>query len=102
MRAFVSAGDGDSTSPRVLAKRPRVMPTRQRGLVTGLRTLVFGLAGAALLTRFMASLLFGVTTTDPVTFIGVAALLSAAAVVASYLPARRATRVDPMLALRAE
>src|SRR5205814_1150344 len=51
-----------------------------RGLGLVLTGIVFGLAGAALLTRFMASLLFGVTTTDPVTFIGVAALLSAAAV----------------------
>jgi putative ABC transport system permease protein len=73
-----------------------------RGLGLVFTGIVFGLAGAAVLTRFMASLLFGVTATDPVTFIGVAALLAAAAVVASYLPARRATRVDPILALRAE
>jgi putative ABC transport system permease protein len=73
-----------------------------RGLGLVLTGIGFGLAGAALLTRFMASLLFGVTATDPVTFIGVAALLATAAVVASYLPARRATRVDPLVALRSE
>jgi len=61
-----------------------------------------GLAGSMLLTRYMASLLFGVTPTDPATYAGVALLLALAAVLASYLPARRATRVDPLLALRAE
>jgi putative ABC transport system permease protein len=73
-----------------------------RGLALVVSGIVLGLLGAVLLTRFMASLLFGVTATDPLTFAGVAALLAAAAVVASYLPARRATRVDPILALRAE
>src|SRR5206468_1222678 len=72
----------------------RMVVARGLGLVvTGI---LFGLAGAALLTRFMASLLFGVTPTDPITLVGVATLLGAAAIVASYLPARRATRVDPM------
>jgi predicted permease len=61
-----------------------------------------GLAGAYSLTRFMNSLLYEVTPTDTVTFAGVAFVLFAAATLASYLPARRATRVDPMIALRAE
>jgi putative ABC transport system permease protein len=61
-----------------------------------------GLAGAAVLTRFMNALLYDVSPTDPLTFFLVAAAMAAAALLASYLPARRATRVDPMVALRAE
>ena len=61
-----------------------------------------GLAAAAGLTRLMKSLLFGVTPLDPVTYGAVAALLVAAAALASYVPARRATNVDPVQALRAE
>jgi predicted permease len=61
-----------------------------------------GAVGAAALTRTMRSLLFGVSVTDPLTFAAVALLLAAAAFVASYLPARRATRVDPLVALRSE
>jgi putative ABC transport system permease protein len=61
-----------------------------------------GLAAAAALTRLMSSLLFGVTALDPLTYAAVALLLIAAAALASYLPARRATAVDPVEALRAE
>ncbi len=61
-----------------------------------------GLAGAAALTRVMASLLFGVSATDAVTFAAVAVLLAATAFAATVIPARRATRVDPMVALRDE
>lgn len=64
--------------------------------------LALGTAGALALTRFMASLLFGITATDPVTFGVVIAALAAVALAAAYLPALRATRVDPMIALRAE
>ena len=64
--------------------------------------LAIGAAGALALTRVMRSLLFGVSAADPLTFVSVAALLAAVAFAASYIPARRATRVDPMVALRYE
>jgi putative ABC transport system permease protein len=61
-----------------------------------------GLAGAMVATRLMRSMLFGVTSTDPVTFITVAGVLVVSALAASYVPTYRATRVDPMVALRYE
>jgi putative ABC transport system permease protein len=64
--------------------------------------LVLGVAGALVLTRCASSLLFQVSSTDPVTFIGAVLLLAAVALAASYLPARRAAKVDPMAALRCE
>jgi putative ABC transport system permease protein len=72
------------------------------GLLLGAAGVAVGTAGALALTRFMAGLLFGVTPTDPPTYAAIAALLLAVALLASYLPARRATRVDPMTALRYE
>jgi len=74
----------------------------RHGLVLAGIGAVIGLGAAAGLTRLMSSLLFGVKALDPLTYAGVAAILIAAATLASYLPARRATRVDPLDALRAE
>jgi putative ABC transport system permease protein len=64
--------------------------------------LALGLLAAFGLTRIMASLLFGVSVTDPLTYFGLAFLLGAIAFLACYIPARRATRVNPVVALRAE
>ena len=73
-----------------------------QGLRTILIGLAIGIAGSLALTRTVESLLFGVTPTDPLTFAGVTLLLVAAALLACYIPARRATRVDAMVALRHE
>jgi len=63
---------------------------------------IVGLAMALALTRFLRGMLFEVSPTDPLTFVVVPLVLGAVALLASYLPARRATRVDPMIAIRTE
>jgi putative ABC transport system permease protein len=71
-----------------------------QGLLVAVAGIVLGLAGAAALTRVVRSFLVGVSATDPITFAGVPALLLAVAIVASFFPARRASRVDPNVALQ--
>ena len=78
-----------------------MMVLRQGLELTG-AGVILGLIGAAALTRVMASLLFNVSTTDIATFTTVPLVLIGSAILASYVPARRATKVDPVVALRDE
>ena len=64
--------------------------------------IVIGVVLALVLSRGMTTMLFSVTASDPATFVSVGVILGAVALVASYIPARRATRVDPIVALRSE
>ena len=74
----------------------------RRGLILALAGIALGSAGAYAVSRVLQSLLFGVGARDPFTFFAVAALLGGVALLASWLPARRAARVDPLAAMRAE
>jgi len=83
------------------AQRSDVMRmTIGQGLRLVLMGVAIGLAGAFVLTRVMSTLLFGVSPTDPLTFISISTVLVSVALLASYVPVLRATRVDPMFALR--
>ncbi len=74
----------------------------RHGMSVALAGVALGVTGAFVLTRFMRTLLFGVTASDPLTFASIAGLLTLVALLASYLPARRAARIDPMVSLRCE
>ena len=81
--------------------RVSAMVVRQ-GAVLAATGLVLGIAASLVASRVLASLLSGVTPTDPLTYAAVALLLATVALLASYIPARRAARVDPVIALRSE
>ncbi len=87
-----------------LGARPRdvLRLVIRRGILLTAAGIALGLAGAVGLTRIMQDLLYGIGATDPATFAAVTAVLAAVTLLAGYLPARRATRVDPVLALREE
>jgi putative ABC transport system permease protein len=91
VRAALGAGSGDILR--------MILGQGMRTIFIGL---AIGIAGSLVLTRTVESLLFGVTATDPLTFASVALLLMVIAIVACYIPARRATKVDPVIALRYE
>jgi len=74
----------------------------RNAMTMALGGIAVGAVAALLATRLLSSMLYGVGATDPLTFVSVAAILAAVALLSSYLPARRATKVDPMVVLRYE
>jgi putative ABC transport system permease protein len=85
------------------AQRREVMTlVLRRGLVLAAAGIVIGVAGAIGLTRYMSGMLFDLTPLDPTTYVAVTILFALVALLACYLPARRATKLDPMMALRHE
>jgi predicted permease len=104
MAFLVSQGTREMGIRLALGASPRdllVLVVRQ-GLVVAIVGMAVGLGGAFALTRFMRALLFGVQATDPATFAAIAGTLLVVALVACYVPARRAARIDPVVSLRAE
>jgi len=84
------------------APRQVLLPVMREGLILALAGIAIGLVGAFLAARALSAFLFGVGATDLVTFTGVALLMLFVAALASYIPSRRALRVDPVVALRAD
>jgi putative ABC transport system permease protein len=93
-------GKGHLRPDQNLAEPQLKMTVKQALKLVGLGLLI-GLPSAFIL-RVMSSLLFGVSTTDPITFVSISLVLTCVAMLASYIPALRATKVDPMVALRAQ
>ena len=87
--------------PAIIFSSVMTLVLRQ-GLKVAVVGLVLGTVGALALNRFIESLLFGVSSRDPATFVAVPLVLGVVAVAACFIPARRATRVDPMVVLRAD
>jgi len=85
------------------ARRADVLQmTVKQGLKLVGAGMLLGVIAAFILTRLMATLLYGISATDPITFAGISMVLLAVAIFASYVPALRATKVDPIIALRAQ
>jgi putative ABC transport system permease protein len=85
------------------AQRAQVLAeVLRKGLILTTIGITVGLIGAAAVTRVLQGMLFGITPLDPITFLAVALTFGFVTMLASYMPARRATRVDPLVALRSE
>ena len=104
MAYLVSQGTRELGIRLALGAAPRdlLLLVVRQGLLVAAVGVVIGLAGAFALTRFMRGLLFGVHAADPATFAAIGGVLGAVALMATYLPARRAARIDPIVSLRAE
>ena len=104
MSYLVSQGTRELGIRLALGAAPRdlLLLVVRQGMSIAVVGMVLGLAGAFALTRFMRTLLYGVQASDPVTFAAIAATLTLVALVACYVPARRAARIDPIVSLRTE
>jgi ABC-type antimicrobial peptide transport system permease subunit len=101
---LVSQGTREVGIRMALGATPReiLLLVVRQGVTVAVVGVAAGLVGALAVTRFMESLLFGISSRDPLTFAVIAALLGLTALLASYVPARQAARINPMVSLRAE